>query len=172
MFATLNSLREYGALPSIKFLRQGAEMINAQTIIYLGNIEFHIGGRTTWEPFINDNGYQGVKAISYIQNIRHSHKRSYNRMTGFIFKIMNCYYETNMRLVHKDIIDFYQRNGLVFIGDDGILDIFVTVDGSYQRKGLESTFCITFINRATKGFPNTCALHQIESDLLSFDSFY
>ena len=102
---------------------------------------------------INDNGYQGVKAISYIQNIRHSHKRSYNKMTGFIFKIMQCFYETNMRQVHEDLITFYQRNGLSYLDEDGILNIFVTVDGSYQRRGCESTFCITFINCTWTGRP-------------------
>ena len=41
---------------------------------------------------ISDMGYQGVKALSYITNVRHSHKESYTKMSKFIYKLMQIYY--------------------------------------------------------------------------------
>ena len=58
-----------------------------------------------------------------------------------------------MTHVREDLINFYQRNGLSHPDGNGVLNIFVTVDGSYQRRGHESTFCITFINCVWTGRP-------------------
>ena len=58
-----------------------------------------------------------------------------------------------MTNIRQDLIDFYRRNGLSNPDENGVLDMFVTVDGSYQRRGHESTFCITFINCVWTGRP-------------------
>ena len=49
-----------------------------------------------------------------------------------------------MSKVIEDIRDFYIRNDIESLDPDQILDIWISLDGAYQRRGFESTYCISF----------------------------
>ena len=69
---------------------------------------------------------------------------SYLRHQKYIYQVMSEFFYRNIGKVVDDIKDFYAANGLGNLDEHVLLDIFISLNGAYQRRGRESTYCITF----------------------------
>ena len=67
--------------------------------------------------------------------------------------IMDEFFHVNMPAVHKDVKEFYERNGLGFCDANGMLDITVSVDGSWTHRGRNALHCASFIVEVFTGRP-------------------
>ena len=87
----------------------------------------------------NDSGYPGVQAIAWSHNLQGMSKDAYQRHCKFIYKTMENFYEANQMKAIESVKQFYKRNregpanGIE--DEDGILEICITLDGAYGRRG-------------------------------------
>ena len=91
----------------------------------------------------NDTGFRGVQASAWGNQCNVPCKQSYERQCKFIFSIMDTFYNKNIHKAITDVQDFYVRNELGVRDENGIVNICITLDGAYGRRGRESTYCIS-----------------------------
>ena len=92
---------------------------------------------------INDGGYRGIQAVAWSNCLGNMSKDSYYNHCKFVFKIMETFYDVNMKKAIDDVKEFYLRNNLCTVDENGIYNISISIDGAYQQRGRESTFCVT-----------------------------
>ena len=97
---------------------------------------------TVFLTLSNDSGYRGCQAIAWSHNFEGMSKESYQRHCRFIFDLMDLFYVTNQKKAVESVKKYYVRTGEGEI-KDGILDITITLDGAYSRRGTESTICFS-----------------------------
>ena len=66
---------------------------------------------------------------------------------------MELFYDTNMKKVRQDVIDIYIRNNLANKDRHDILNITVSLNGTYSRRGSESSICVSVIIEMWTGRP-------------------
>lgn len=88
----------------------------------------------------NDSGYPGIQAIAWSHNLLGMSKDAYQNHCKLIYKNRDKFYETNQKKAVESVRNFYKRNG-EGTGDgkedeNGIIDICITLDGAYGRRGI------------------------------------
>ena len=91
----------------------------------------------------NDTGFRGIQASAWSNQCNVPCKQSYERQCKFIFQIMDTFYNKNIHKAIVDVQDFYVRNDLGVRDENGIVNICISLDGAYGRRGRESTYCIS-----------------------------
>ena len=95
---------------------------------------------TVFLTLSNDSGYRGVQAIAWSHNLNGMCKDAYQNHCNFIYKHMNKFYDTNQQKAVESVRAYYKRNkeGTSEGREDknGIMDICVTLDGAYGRRGI------------------------------------
>ena len=72
-------------------------------------------------------------------------RSSHQNHCEFLYYIMELFSETSMKCVIQDVIDFYIRNNLAQKDRYDILNITVSLDGAYSRRGSESSVFVSVI---------------------------
>ena len=98
---------------------------------------------TVFMSLANDSGFGGAQAMAWSVNVGDMSKGTYYRHAKDIYKKMSRYFCDNNRKAVESVKEFYKRVDLAQPDANGVLDITVTLDGAYGRRGNESTFCFT-----------------------------
>ena len=83
--------------------------------------------------------------VANAHNLKAMCKQVYVNHCNYIYVMGHHFYEVNHPKAVEATKDFYVRNKLAEPDIDGILDIEVSLDGSYSCPGQESTYCITMV---------------------------
>ena len=92
-----------------------------------------------------DMGIQGVNYICWATHLKPFSVKMYQNHCKHIFDVADKFRERNMPLIHKDIIDFYDRHDIGHVNvDTGKLDITISTDGVYSHVK-EARQCTNYI---------------------------
>ena len=90
----------------------------------------------------NDSGYRGIQAIAWSHNLQGMWKDSYHSHCDFIYRHMGKFYGINQQKAVESVKNFYKRNkegtGEGKEDENGILDITITLDGAFARRGIHT----------------------------------
>ena len=68
------------------------------------------------------------------------------------FSIIKQFYDANMPAVYGDVKGFYERNGLCYRDpESGLLDITISLDGSWSHRGFSAIVGVSFIMEVYTG---------------------
>ena len=91
---------------------------------------------TVFLTLSNDSGYRGIQAIAWSHNLKGMCKDAYQNHCEFIYKNMHLFYEANQMKAVESVKDFYRRTGEGRVDENGIMDICITMDGAFCRRGM------------------------------------
>ena len=98
---------------------------------------------------ITDTGFKGMQAFAWGSSITSMCRKAYTNHCNYIFRLFDKFYNKNILKAVESVKSFYLRNNLLTEKDlksyheTGIMNITVSLDGAYQRRGRESTYCVT-----------------------------
>ena len=92
-----------------------------------------------------DMGIQGVNNICWATHMKPFSVNMYQNHCKHIFQVSNSFRNSNMPLIHKDIIELYKRLDIGHVNvDTGKLDITISTDGVYSHVK-EARQCTNYI---------------------------
>ena len=101
---------------------------------------------------LSDSGYRGYQDTAWGLNLNSMDKTNFYKHTPVIFSLMRLFFEANMPLARKDVVNFYERNNIAHKDERGMLEVTISQDGSFDSR-LFATKCTNFIVDVPTGRP-------------------
>ena len=99
-------------------------------------------------------GFRGLQNYYWATNLENEiPEKQFYKHASFLYNVMDAFYSLNMPNVRKDVIDFYERNGLGVVDEIGILDICISLDGSFDHIGYDASHCASIAVEVYTGRP-------------------
>ena len=124
-----------------KYNRSTKDLSEKHGNFYLTNL------RPVYASILNDDGYIGLTREANALSVDHMCKGSYTNHTKYIYKLMDSFYDRNLCKIHQEVKDYYSNayDMRPDYANGELLDITISLDGSYAHIGHFSRFGVSFV---------------------------